>query len=314
MESALVDTRTSLGPAAGPGWRDLAGAWLAEVGARSGSARTPAEYARIVGRFAALTGDPALAGPADVHAFAYGPGASGRMPAPSTIAVRLAALVSFYDFANRMGAYARNPATRADVRRPRARPPSPRGLDPDELRRLLAAIPMHPGGLRDRAIVLTAVLTGLRRAELFSLTAGSLSRNGRVYYETRTKGGRHRRRELPAPAFAAIRRAAEAAGRPLDALDPEAPIFTVSAAGFYANLRRYAARAGLDKVTPHALRHSAAKLRRQGGASIEDVATLLGHASIATTARYLARLEGEDDPGWGGVAALLGLDTTREPS
>ena len=314
METALADPLRSLVADARPGWRDLAGAWLAEVGARSGSSRTPAEYARIVGRFAAVVGDPALAGPADVHAFAYGLGTSGRPPSPSTIAVRLAALASFYDFASRMGAYARNPATRDAVRRPRARPPSPRGLDAAELRRLLAAIPVHPGGLRDRAIILTAVLTGLRRAEIFGLTAGSLSRNGRVYYEARTKGGRRRRRELPAPAFAAIRRAAEAAGQPLDTLDPEAPLFAVSAAGFYANLRRYATRAGLDGVTPHALRHSAAKLRRQGGASIEEVATLLGHASIATTARYLARLEGEDDPGWGGVAAALGLDTTREPS
>ena len=60
-------------------------------------------------------------------------------------------------------------------------------------------------------------------------------------------------------------------------------------------------------LKPHDLCHTAAKLRRDNGASIEDVGALLGHASIATTARYLARMEGEADSGWEGVAAALGV-------
>ena len=76
---------------------------------------------------------------------------------------------------------------------------------------------------------------------------------------------------------------------------------------FYAYLRKYAKRAGLDGLKPHDLRHTAAKLRRNNGASIEDVGALLGHASIATTARYLARMEGEADHGWDGVAVALGV-------
>ena len=60
-------------------------------------------------------------------------------------------------------------------------------------------------------------------------------------------------------------------------------------------------------MTPHVLRHSAAKLRRQSGASIEDVGALLGHRNLFTTARYLARMEGERDTGWHGVAAALGV-------
>ena len=55
-----------------------------------------------------------------------------------------------------MGLVARNPA--AEVKRPRQRQPLPRGLGPGELRLLLAAIPASPSGLRDRAIILTAVL------------------------------------------------------------------------------------------------------------------------------------------------------------
>ena len=64
---------------------------------------------------------------------------------------------------------------------------------------------------------------------------------------------------------------------------------------------------GLVSLKPHDLRHTAAKLRRNNGASIEDVSALLGQRSIATTATYLARMEGEEDPGWEGVAAALGV-------
>ena len=116
-----------------------------------------------------------------------------------------------------------------------------------------------------------------------------------------------RHRELPPPAFGAIEVAVEAAGRSLETLQADERIFPVTSAAYYANLRRYAAKAGLEGVTPHVLRHSAAKLRRDNGASIEEVAALLGHRSLYTTARYLARLEGERDNGWQAVAGALGV-------
>ena len=56
-------------------------------------------------------------------------------------------------------------------------------------------------------------------------------------------------------------------------------------------------RARLVGLKPHDLRHTEANLRRNNGASIEDVSALLGHRSIATTATYLARMEGEEDNG-----------------
>jgi site-specific recombinase XerD len=255
---------------------------------------------------ATVGGDPADATTAHVHAFAYGDGPHGREPSPSTVIVRLAALRSFYDFARRMGLVATNPTV--DVKRPKARPPVPRGLEVDELQRLLGVIPDTVVGKRDRAIVLVAVFTGLRRQEIIGLRAGDLTRNGAVYYNVRVKGGTTRRRELPQPAFNAILDALVADGRPLEGLGPEDSLFNISDVTFYAYLRKYAKRAGLDGLKPHDLRHTAAKLRRNNGASIEDVGALLGHASIATTARYLARMEGEADNGWDGVAVALGVE------
>jgi integrase/recombinase XerD len=267
--------------------------------------RTPAEYVRILDRFLAGLPSPEVATAADVHAFAYGPGPSGKVPSPSTVVVRLAALSGFYDFARRMDLVSRNPA--AEVKRPRQRQPLPRGLGAGELRLLLAAVPATPSGLRDRAIIITAVLTALRRSEVLGLQAGDLTRNGSVYFRVRTKGGVERRRELPAPAFAAITSALAACGRTLEKMDPDDRLFDVSSAGFYANLRRYASRAGLNGVTPHVLRHSAAKLRRDSGSTLEQVSALLGHRNLATTSTYLARLEGDEDQGWRSAAALLGV-------
>src|SRR4051812_30822059 len=69
-------------------WKRAAVAYLAEVRRRTGWERTPAEYGRYIARFLSRV-DPTIATPADVHAFAYGIGASGKDPSASTISVRL---------------------------------------------------------------------------------------------------------------------------------------------------------------------------------------------------------------------------------
>ena len=289
-----------------PSIRGWLGGYLLEVFGRSGSRRTTEEYGRLIIRFLADVPDLQAITPVAVQRFVHAQGTTAsRPPSPSTIRVRLAAVRGFLGYLVRMGTLSVNPAD--PVRAPGNRQGAVRGLSGPEIRALLDAMPATPWGMRDRAITIVMVLTGLRRTEVLGMRAGELSRNGRVYYSVRVKGGHDRRRELPAPAFDAIQRAQAAAGRRLDDMAADEPLFPISAHGYYANLRRYAARAGLEAVTPHVLRHSAAKLRREAGASIEDVQALLGHRSLATTATYLRRLEGEGDPGWAPVAAMLGL-------
>ena len=83
------------------------------------------------------------------------------------------------------------------------------------------------------------------------------------------------------------------------------PLFDVSSHGFYMNLRRYFRKAKLPQGGVHVLRHSAAKLRRDVGESVESVSRFLDHSNLAVTTTYLRRLEGEKDTGWRKVAALL---------
>jgi len=65
--------------------------------------------------------------------------------------------------------------------------------------------------------------------------------------------------------------------------------------------------AGLSPTGIHVLRHTAAKLRRDAGESIEQVSSFLDHSSLQVTSVYLRRLEGDSDQTWPDVAAAIGL-------
>lgn len=52
---------------------------------------------------------------------------------------------------------------------------------------------------------------------------------------------------------------------------------------------RAVTRAGLEGVTPHVLRHSAATWMAEDGVSMEEIAQYLGHRDVATTRRIYAR-------------------------
>jgi integrase len=55
----------------------------------------------------------------------------------------------------------------------------------------------------------------------------------------------------------------------------------------WAVVQGYAAEVGVPRLAPHDLRRTCAKLCRAAGGDLEQIQLLLGHASIATTERYL---------------------------
>ena len=143
--------------------------------------------------FADLGKTPERVKPADVLAWVHGIGKSGRTPSATTVGARIACLSSYFRFLIRMGLVVSNPTDA--VERPRAVQSVARGYSADEVRRLLAVVPDNVAGRRDRAILLTLVLTGRRRAEGIGLRAGDLSLEGETtFYAYRGKGGKRGRR------------------------------------------------------------------------------------------------------------------------
>jgi integrase/recombinase XerC len=296
-----------------PAWQRTLLAFLSEKERRSGSRRTVESYARMLWPFFNRVGSPDLVTPAHVLAWAHGVGASGREPSSATVGARIACLSSYYRFLIRMNVTAVNPCDALE--RPKTAQSVARGLSADEVRRLLAVVPDTVAGRRDRALLLTFILTGRRRSEVIGLTAGDISVKGdTAFYAYRGKGGKRGRRELPRPAYEALRVTLAEVGLALAEMDPTASLWQagtggrgITSATFYNRFRRYLRAAGLAPTGLHILRNSAAKLRRDAGASIEAVSSFLDHSSLAVTSVYLRRLEGEADRTWPEVALAIGV-------
>ena len=294
-------------------WQHAFYSFLAEKHRRSGSLRTPAAYSSQLQHFFGRTGKtPDQVTSQDVFGWAYSKGSTGRAPGSVTVGARIACVSSFFRFLIRMSLVPANPCDMLE--RPKAVQSVPRGLAPDDVKRLLAVIPDSRAGVRDRAIILVLVLTGRRRAEVLGLKAGDIEVSGpQVFYRYRGKGGKAGRRELPRPAFEAIERALAAWGKTLAGMGPDEPLWPskggkgLTTGSFYGRFQRHLTDAGLPRTGPHSLRHSAAKLRRDAGETVEDVSRFLDHSSLAVTSVYLRRLEGVEDRTWGAVAAAIGV-------
>ena len=289
-------------------WDRALYAFLAEKERRSGSTRTVQSYSRMLQDFfgrAHKTPDAITS--QEVFAWAHGVGLSGKEPSAATINARIGCASSFFRFAIRMGMITMNPCDALE--RPKIHPSPPKGLSADQVRQFLAVIPDTQAGRRDRAIILTLALTGRRRSEVLQLKAGDISFDeGTPFYTYRGKGGKRGRRELPQPAFDAIARMLVDRDATLEQLPTDAGLWEITDSAFYARFRRYLAAAGLPASGLHVLRHTAAKLRRDVGESIEAVSAFLDHSSLAVTTTYLRRLEGQRDQMRGAVAVAIGLN------
>jgi site-specific recombinase XerD len=297
------------------GWQRSLYAFLAEKEQRSGSRRTVESYSRMLQDFFGRVGkQPDQVTSQEVFVYSHGPGISGKQPSAITIGARIACLSSFYHFLIRMDIVQSNPCDK--LQRPQVSPAPPRGLSGNQVHQLLAVVPDSPAGLRDRAIILTLTLTGRRRAEVMGMKAGNLNVEGeKTYYTYRGKGGKRGRRELPQPAVEAIKASLLAFGLDLATLPPEASLWPsrlqdskgITSGTFYGNLQRYFRLAGLTPAGVHIFRHTAARLRRLAGESVEDVSRFLDHSSLGVTTVYLRRLEGEQDRSWEKVAEAIGV-------
>lgn len=302
-------------------------AWLESKASRSGSTNTARAYRATIGSWQAALAAVrlGLAPPAVLEAreawlvaaatVAQAWAGEGGV-APATYNRRCAIVSSFYAFAARRGFFPdANPVTRVDRRRVQgyanAVAPGDR-----EIREVLAAL---SGGdrreRRDRAIIGVAVETTRRLSEVAGLRWGHLRRNpdGTITLTfARTKGGRVRRdrlsRALSADLLGYLRLVY---GADLERLGADDAIWvSVShqnpGAALSARSLETIARARLG-VHFHALRHAGARILERTGARVSEIQDRLGHASLATTGRYLAALRSEENPYADAVAASLGF-------
>jgi len=187
----------------------------------------------------------------------------------------------------------------------------PRALEGDQVQALLASCDRQAvAGRRDYAILLLLVRLGLRRGEVAALGLDDVDwRAGELI--VRGKGPRVERMPLPTDVGEALAdylrhgRPATVEGRPVFAR-VKAPQRALTPGGVTQVVVSAARRAGLEPVTAHRLRHTAATELLRAGAPLAEIGQLLRHRSQLTTAIYAKvdrdRLRELARPWPGGVA------------
>ncbi len=149
-----------------------------------------------------------------------------------------------------------------------------------------------PADIRDSAMLELVYATGIRVSELIGLTVNSI--NWQVgYLVAMGKGEKERIVPVGQTAYERVKRYQEGArplllkGRASELLFLNRSGKGLTRQGFWKIVKKYAAKAGLDKaIHPHTFRHSFASHLLEGGADLRSVQIMLGHADISTTQIY----------------------------
>jgi integrase/recombinase XerD len=203
---------------------------------------------------------------------------------------RLAAIHSLFRFAA-----LRHPEHAALIQRVLAIPPKKFDkalityLRPADIDALLAAPDqLTRAGRRDHALLLLAIQTGLRVSELVNLNRADLHLGTGAHVTCFGKGRKHRTTPLDKQTVAVLEVwLDERGGGPDDPLFPTRTGTRMSRDTMAWLVIKHATTAGLNAVTPHVLRHTAAMRLLHAGVDITVIALWLGHEQAETTQIYL---------------------------
>lgn len=213
----------------------------------------------------------------------------------ASIARKLAALRTFFQFLVREGVLEMNPAKL--VATPRLEKKLPVHLSIEEAIRFIETPDVTTDlGKRDRAMLELMYATGVRVAELTKMNLGHIDFKNRLI---RVTGKRRKERIVPfgEPALDALRTYLDIRDKLLDAApislrEPEALFLNyqgtrITTRSVGRMVEKYIAiAAGRHDISPHALRHSFATHLLDSGADLRDIQELLGHARLSTTQIY----------------------------
>ena len=172
----------------------------------------------------------------------------------------------------------------------RRRSPLPRGITRADARALLGGCDRRSAlGRRDYAMLVTLLRLGLRAGEVARLRLDDIDWRA-AELVVRGKGAREDRLPLPAEVGQAIacylRRGRPASGRREVFLQARAPFGAIAPGTVSSTVRRACRRAGVAEVGAHRLRHTVACEMVAAGVPLTDIAQVLRHHSLQTTALY----------------------------
>ncbi|MGD1157984.1 MAG: site-specific integrase [Terriglobia bacterium] len=154
-------------------------------------------------------------------------------------------------------------------------------------------------GKRNYAMLAMLVGCGLRRGELLSLNLNSIQLREEhwVIADLIGKGGHIRTVPVPVWVKTAVDAWPEASGitegRVFRAINKAGKIWGdgMTAKVLWEVVQEAATRAGIEKLAPHDLRRTCARLCHLAGGKLDQIQFLLGHVSIQTTERYLGCIQ-----------------------
>jgi site-specific recombinase XerD len=202
---------------------------------------------------------------------------------PKTITCHLQTIRLFFDhLINEEGVDMVNPVTKISLRLPK---PLPRHLKDNQVTTLFAVIT----DLRDRAIFMLMLRSGLRVEEVAKLTVDAVEYHRRQLFVSNGKGGKDRVVYLSEDAQSALqaylkKRSSKAKGLFLVQKGPMTGK-PISVRGIQKRIEYYARKSRL-KVSCHQLRHTMATQLLNADAALVTIQDLLGHGQITTTQRY----------------------------
>jgi integrase/recombinase XerD len=176
------------------------------------------------------------------------------------------------------------------IKLPKLPPQEPKGVDIDDVRRMINACDDSEAGLRDKAIILFLIDTGCRVGGLCSIKMDGIDLD-KLIATVKEKGGEYRKVLFNERTRNAIEdwisnRNFDESEYLFTSLKEDIPMNPNSVIQM---LRRLGNKAGVQgRVNPHAFRHGFAREYLKSGGDISSVRDLLGHKDIGVTKNFYA--------------------------